>query len=80
MPITQKVLEIYKIRQKGEWEEPESVYDASLLSNNSKRKWFPYKFFTKIYPDWEKKRRIRFLKKKTELNLAYRIRCRCIEL
>ena len=56
MPITQKVLEIYKIRQKGEWEEPESVYDAWLLSNNSKRKWFPYKFFTKIYPDWEKKK------------------------
>ena len=32
------------------------MYDAWLLSNNSKRKWFPYKLFTKIYPDWEEKK------------------------
>ena len=51
LPITQKVLEIYEIRQRGEWEGPESAYDTWLLSNNSKRKWFPYKLFTRIYPD-----------------------------
>ena len=27
-----------------------------LLSNNSRRKWFSYKLFTKIYPDWEEKK------------------------
>ena len=56
LPITQKVLEIYKMRQRREWEGPISVYDAWLLSDNSKRKWFPYKLFTKIYPDWEEKK------------------------
>ena len=56
LPITQKVLEIHKIRQRGEWEGPDSMYDAWLHSNNSRRKWFPYKFFAKIYPDWEEKK------------------------
>ena len=27
-----------------------------LRSNNSRRKWFSYKLFTKIYPDWEEKK------------------------
>ena len=56
MPITQKVLEIYEMHHRGEWEGPDAVYDALLLSNNSRRKWFPYKFFTKIYPDKEGKK------------------------
>ena len=34
-PITQKVLEIYEMRQKTEWEGPDSVYNAWLLPNNS---------------------------------------------
>ena len=40
MPITQKVLEIYEMHHRGEWEGPD----------------FPYKFFTKIYPDKEEKK------------------------
>ena len=44
------------MRQRGEWEEPELVYDAWLLSNNSRTNWFPYKFFTKIYPHWKEKK------------------------
>ena len=56
LSITQKVLEIYEMRQREEWEGPDSVYDAWLLSNNSRIKCFPYKFFAKIYPDWEKKK------------------------
>ena len=51
LPITQKVLEIYEMRQRGKWEEPDSVYDTWLLSNNSRRKWFPCKFFTKLCTD-----------------------------
>ena len=35
LPITQKVLEIYEMRQKAEWEGPDSVYNAWLLPNNS---------------------------------------------
>ena len=31
LPITQKVLEIYEMRQRGEWEGPDSVYDVWLL-------------------------------------------------
>ena len=50
-PITQKVLEIYEIRQMREWEVHKAVYDAWVLSNNQRREWFPYKFFIKIYPD-----------------------------
>ena len=42
--------------QRGEWEGPDSVQDAWLYSNNSRRKWFPYKFFAKIYSDWEEKK------------------------
>ena len=56
LPITQKELEIYEMRQRGEWEGPNSVYDACLLPNNSRRKWFPYNIFTKLYPDWEEKK------------------------
>ena len=56
LPITQKVLEIYEMCQRGKWEGPDSVYDAWLLSSNSRRKWFPHKFFTKIYPDSEEKK------------------------
>ena len=44
------------MRQGGEWEGPDSVYDACLLPNNSRRKWFPYNFLTKLYPDWEDKK------------------------
>ena len=55
-PITQKLLEIYEMHQRGEWEGPNSVYDAWLLSSNSRRKRFPYKLFTKISPDWEEKK------------------------
>ena len=54
LPITHKVLEIYEMRQRREW--ADSVYDGWLLSNNSRRKWFPYKFFTKICLDWEEKK------------------------
>ena len=50
------MLEIYEMRQREEWEGPDSAYDAWLLSNNSKINWFPYKLFTKIYPDWEEKK------------------------
>ena len=56
LPIARKMLKMYEIRQRGEWEEPDWVYDAWQLSNNSRRKWFPHKFFTKIYPDWEEKK------------------------
>ena len=55
-PITQKVLEIYEIRQMGEWEVHKSVYDAWVLSNKQRREWFPYKFFIKIYPDQKEKK------------------------
>ena len=51
LPIIQKVLEIYEMRQMGEWEGHDSVYNVWLLSNNSRRKWFPYKLFTKVCPD-----------------------------
>ena len=56
LSITQIVLEIYEMHQRKEWEGPDSAYDTQLLSNNSKRNWFPYKLFTKIYPDWEEKK------------------------
>ena len=55
-PITQKVLEIYEIRQMREWEVHKAVYDAWVLSNNQRREWFPYKFFIKIYPDQKEKK------------------------
>ena len=32
------------------------MYDAWLLSNDSRKKWFPYKLFTQIYPDLEEKK------------------------
>ena len=38
LQMTQKVLEIYEMRQRGEWEGLHSVYDSWLLSNNSRRK------------------------------------------
>ena len=56
LQMTQKVLEIYEMRQRGEWEGLHSVYDSWLLSNNSRRKQFTHKFFNKIYPNLEKKK------------------------
>ena len=32
------------------------MYDAWLLSNNMPRKWFPYKKFISMFPEWETQR------------------------
>ena len=49
-------LEVFAMRLRSNWHGPDTVYDAWLLSNNERRKWFPYKKFIKKYPHWEKKR------------------------
>ena len=41
------------MRQRNNWEGADSVYDAWLLSNNMPRKWFPYKKFISMFPEWE---------------------------
>ena len=44
---------IYEIQQRNNWEGADSVYDAWLLSNNTPRKWFPYKKFISMFPERE---------------------------
>ena len=59
------MLEIYVMRQKG---------DAWLLSNKIRRKWFPHKVFTQIYPDWEEKKNHLFEgENRVEFGLEYQL-------
>ena len=49
-PTTQKVKST-KCTRGENGKDPTQCRMPGHLSNNSKRKWFPYKLFTKIYPD-----------------------------
>ena len=40
----------------GGWKGSDLVHNAWLLSNKSRRKWFPHKCFTKPFPDWEEEK------------------------
>ena len=51
--ITPETTAIFEMRQRSNWEGPDSVYDACLLSTRTTRKWFPYKHFVRLFPDWE---------------------------
>ena len=42
------------------------MYDAWLLSNNTPRKWFPYKKFISMFPEWEHQRFLIYNKKNLE--------------
>ena len=53
---SEELFNIYEMRQRNNWEGADSVYDASLLSNNTPRKWFPYKKFIIMFPEWEHQR------------------------
>ena len=52
----EELLDVYEMRQRNNWESAGSVYDAWLLSNNTPRKWFPYKKFIIMFPEWETQR------------------------
>ena len=51
-----ELFNIYQMRQRNNWEGADSMYDAWLLSNNTPRKWFPYKKFISMFPEWETQR------------------------
>ena len=50
-----ELIDVYEMRQRKNWEGVDSVYDAWLLSNNTPRKWFPYKKFISMFPEWKRK-------------------------
>ena len=54
------------MRQRNNWEKADSVYDAWLLSNNTPRKWFPYKKFISMFPEWEHERLLIYSKENLE--------------
>ena len=53
---SEELFDIYEMQQRNNWEGADSVYDAWLLSNNMPRKWFPYKKFISMFPEWETQR------------------------
>ena len=53
---SKELIDIYEMRQRNNWEGADNVYDAWLLSNNTPRKWFPYKKFISMFPEWETQR------------------------
>lgn len=51
--MTNKTLEVFQMRLRNDWQGPDTVYDAWLLTNKYERSWFSYKDFVKRYPGWE---------------------------
>ena len=50
--LSEELFDIYEMWQINNWEGTDSVYDGWLLSNNAPRKWFPYKKFKNMLPEW----------------------------
>ena len=63
---SEELFNIYEMRQRNNWEGADSVYDAWLLSNNMPRKWFPYKKFISMFPEWEHQRLLIYNKENLE--------------
>ena len=53
---SRELIDIYEMRHRSNWEGADSVYDVWLLSNNTPKKWFPYKKFISTFPQWETQR------------------------
>ena len=52
-PLTKKAEKLFTIRQRNNWEGPDSMYDAWLLLNREKRDWFRYDLFYQRYPKYD---------------------------
>ena len=63
---SEKLFNIYEMRQRNNWECADSVYDAWLLPNKTTRKWFPYKKFISMFPEWEHQRLLFYNKENLE--------------
>ena len=48
------MLKLYEIRERNNWNEPDSVYDFYLLIQKRPRPWFNIEAFEKRFPEWEK--------------------------
>ena len=53
---SEELFDVNDMRQRNNWEGADSVYDAWLLSNNTPRKWFPYKKCISMFPERETQR------------------------
>lgn len=54
--MTGKTFDIYNMRHRSNWEGADSVYDAWLILNRRRRKWFSYTKFCRTFPHWQKAR------------------------
>ena len=63
---SEELFNIYEMRQRNNWEGTHSEYDTWLLSNNTLRKWFPYKKFICMFPEWETQRLLIYNKENLE--------------
>ena len=63
---SEELFNTYKMRERNNWDGADSMYDAWLLSNNTPRKWFPYKKFISMFPEWEHQRFLIYNKKNLE--------------
>ena len=63
---SEELFDVYEMRKRNNWEGADTVYDAWLLSNNTARKWFPYKKFISMFPEWETQRLLIYNKENLE--------------
>ena len=54
------------MQQRNNWEGADSVYDAWILSDNTPKKWFPYKKFISLFPESELQRLLIYKKQNLE--------------
>ena len=63
---SEELFDVYEMRQRNNWEGADSVYDAWVLSNNTPRKWFPYKKFISMFPEWKTQKLLIYNKENLE--------------
>ena len=63
---SEELFDIYEMRQRNNWVGADSMYHAWLLSNSTPRKWFPYKKFVSMFPEWETQRLLIYNKENLE--------------
>ena len=63
---SEELFNVYEMRQRNNREGADSMYDAWLLSDNTPKKWFTYRKFISMFPEWEAKMLLIYSKENLE--------------
>jgi len=50
--LAKEAFAIFKMRERQDWQGPDSIFDAWLLYHGKRRTWFPYAEFIELYPEY----------------------------